>query len=60
VAHVIDEMTPEGFFALQVHSIGRPEEAGRRIRFRNLRIQTTDLEPAPVDDIFIRDMIRTA
>lgn len=61
VAHVIDDMTPQGFFALQVHSIGdRSGEAGRRILFRNLRIQTTDLEPAPVDDIFIRGMLPNA
>jgi hypothetical protein len=55
VAHVIDDETPEGFFALQVHSIGdRVAEAGRRILFRNLRIQTTDLRPSPPDAIFIR------
>jgi hypothetical protein len=57
VAHVIDDREPRGFFALQVHSIDRPEDAGRRILFRNLRIQTTDLHPAPIDDIFIRDTI---
>jgi hypothetical protein len=58
VAHVIDDMTPEGFIALQVHAIGdRAAEAGRRISWRNLRIQTTDLKAAPLDDIFIRDTI---
>lgn len=61
VAHVIDDATPEGFFALQVHSIGdRAGEAGRRILFRNLRIQTTDLKPSPPDDIFVRGMIPNA
>jgi Domain of Unknown Function (DUF1080) len=58
VAHVIDDTEAAGFFALQVHGIGdRAEEAGRRILFRNLRIQTADLHPAPLDDIFIRDTI---
>lgn len=57
VAHVIDNMTPRGFFALQVHAIGKPEEAGRRTSWRNLRIQTTNLVPAPLDDLFIRNMI---
>jgi hypothetical protein len=58
VAHVIDDRTPQGLFALQVHSIGeRADEAGRRILFRNLRIQTTDLRPSPPDDVFIRDMV---
>jgi hypothetical protein len=55
VAHVVDALEPRGFFALQVHSIAKPEEAGRRVRFRNLRIQTTDLQAAPPDDLFIRD-----
>ena len=31
VAHLIDAMTPVGFIALQVHSIGREEAASRRI-----------------------------
>jgi hypothetical protein len=58
VAHVIDDLEARGFFALQVHGIGdRAEEAGRRVLFRNLRIQTADLHAAPPDDIFIRDTV---
>lgn len=57
VAHVIDALEPGGFIALQVHSIAKAEEAGRRVHFRNLRIQTADLQPAPSDDLFIRGTI---
>jgi hypothetical protein len=57
VAHVIDDLTPSGFIALQVHAIATPEEAGRRVYWRNLRIQTADLIPAPVDPIPIRNLI---
>ncbi len=57
VSHVIDDMTLSGFIALQVHSVRGPDQAGRRIHWRNIRIQTEDLRPAPVDDIFIRNMI---
>lgn len=57
VAHVIDDVTDEGFIALQVHAIGKPAEAGRRISWRNLRIQTTDLHASPPDDVFIRNLI---
>lgn len=57
VSHVIDDVTPAGFFALQVHSIGKPTDAGRRIHWRNLRIQTTDLQPSPSDDLFIHNMM---
>lgn len=57
VAHVIDDMTPAGFIALQVHGIGtKTDEAGRRILWRNLRIQTTGLEPAPADNLYIRNL----
>ena len=45
VAQVIDDMDAEGFIALQVHSISKPEEAGRKVMFRNIRIQTSDLKP---------------
>ncbi len=57
VAHVIDDATPAGFIALQVHSIGQAADAGRQIAWRNLRIQTTDLQPSPPDDTFIRNVM---
>ncbi len=40
VSHLVDNRTPEGFIALQVHSIGNPEEAGIEISWRNIRIIT--------------------
>jgi Domain of Unknown Function (DUF1080) len=44
-ANIIDDLTPRGLIALQVHSIGKDEsKAGETVRFRNLRILTTDLE----------------
>lgn len=58
VAHVIDDMIPEGFIALQVHSVGKPEDSGLRTYWRNIRIQTEDLTPSPVDrDLYIRNLI---
>jgi hypothetical protein len=57
VSHVIDELTPRGLIALQVHSINDPSHAGRRILWRNVRIQTTDLTPAPLDGIFVRSTL---
>jgi hypothetical protein len=57
VAHVIDAQTAAGFFALQVHSIGNAEAAGRKIRWRNLRLQTTDLRPSPPDQVFVRNLV---
>jgi hypothetical protein len=57
VAHVIDATTPAGFIGLQVHSISREEAAGRRVSWRNLRIQTTDLQASPPDKLFIRNLV---
>jgi hypothetical protein len=57
VAHVIDDLTAEGFIALQVHSIGKAGDAGRRISWRNIRVQTKDLTPSPHDEVFIHNVI---
>ncbi len=43
-ANLVDDMTASGFIALQVHSIGNEEQAGQEVRWRNIRIKTTDLE----------------
>lgn len=56
-AHLIDNMTPRGLIALQVHSIGKENEAGRTIRWRNIRIQTTNLKPSSYDTIFVVNML---
>lgn len=58
VAWVIDDMTPEGFIALQVHGIGRnKEKEGQQIKWRNIRIKTENLEPAPFDDIYVVNLV---
>ena len=41
---MVDDMTAEGFIGLQVHSIRNPEHAGHSVRWRNMRILTSDLE----------------
>ena len=40
---IVDDMTAEGFLGLQVHSIRDPSWAGRSVRWRNMRILTSDL-----------------
>ncbi|MDG2450708.1 MAG: DUF1080 domain-containing protein [Saprospiraceae bacterium] len=42
-ANLVDDLTLEGIIALQVHSIGSEKDAGRLIRWKNIRILTTDL-----------------
>lgn len=52
-AHLIDDMSPKGFIALQVHAIYDAKNAGEEIRWKNVRIQTKNLQPTPPDDVFV-------
>ena len=52
-AHVVDAETPKGFIALQVHSIKEARQAGKQIRWRNIRIQTDALKATAYDNIFV-------
>ena len=56
-AYVIDDMTPKGLIALQVHAINKKEDEGRQIRWRNLRIQTENVRPSPYNDIFVANLL---
>lgn len=54
VAYVVDDMDKTGFIGLQVHSIREPEDAGRKTSFKNVKIQTENLEPKPFNkDVFV-------
>ncbi len=52
-ANLVDDVTPKGFIALQVHAITKEENAGQTIRWRNIRIQTQDIKTSPPDGIFV-------
>ena len=56
-SHVIDAETASGFIALQVHSIKEQRQAGKQIRWRNIRIKTTNLKPSKYDNIFVVNMV---
>lgn len=56
-AHVIDDLTPQGFIALQVHSIGKNDTPGKQIRWRNIRISTENLKPSPYDNIHVANFV---
>ncbi len=58
VSHVIDDMTPEGFIALQVHSIGKDaKKAGHQIKWKNIRIKTENLSPSPSEGICVVNLL---
>ncbi|HYC85899.1 MAG TPA: DUF1080 domain-containing protein [Chryseosolibacter sp.] len=56
-ANVVDDVTPRGFIALQVHSIDKSQDAGKKIRWRNIRIQTQNVKPSPPDQIFVVNLV---
>lgn len=46
VSFLVDSLkTNQGILALQVHSIGKPEHAGIKICWKNIRIQTKNIKP---------------
>jgi len=56
-ANLSDDMTPKGFIALQVHSIGKDEKPGKHVWFKNVRIKTENLQPSPDDNIFVVNLV---
>ena len=56
-AYVVDNLTTYGFIALQVHAVHNKEEAGKEVRWRNIRIQTTALKPSANNGIFVVNLI---
>jgi hypothetical protein len=50
-ANLADDARPEGFIALQVHSISEPELEGKLIRWRNIRILTHEPEKYMKSDV---------
>ena len=57
VAYLLDDMTASGLIALQVHSIGSKDEVGRQIRWKNIRIKTTDLKATETPDVFVVNLL---
>jgi len=56
-ANLSDDMTPKGFIALQVHSIGKDDKPGKHVWFKNINIKTENLQPSPPDNIFVMNLL---
>lgn len=53
-AYVVDTFDRSGFIALQVHAINNASMAGRKIHWKNIRIKTSGLTPAPFPkDVYV-------
>ncbi len=54
VAYIVDDKDARGHIGLQVHSIDNPADEGKKTFFRNVRIQTENLEPKAFNgDVFV-------
>ncbi len=53
-AYVVDTLDKEGFIGLQVHAVTTQEQAGKKVYFKDIRIQTSNLKPAAFPaDIYV-------
>lgn len=53
-ACLVDTVDSKGVIALQVHSIGQPALAGKKIYWKNIRIKTSDIALTPLtNDVYI-------
>lgn len=52
-----DAMTSEGFIALQVHSVGSPGMAGKKVHWRNIRLATGDVAARPWTDNYVVNLV---
>ena len=57
VAYVSDNAALSGFIGLQVHSLYRPEGEGKKIRWKNIRIQTGNLTPSPLTEMPVANLV---
>lgn len=56
-ASIVDDVTLRGFIALQVHSINKPADAGKKIMWRNIRIREKNLQPTPLGNVFVVNLL---
>lgn len=45
-AYMVDTVDSKGFIGLQVHGISKADQAGKKIYFKSIKIQTANLKPA--------------
>ncbi len=57
ISYLVDDLTSNGFIALQVHSINKPEAEGKKTYWKNVRIQTEDLKPSPITEMAVVNLI---
>ncbi|MFY9152931.1 MAG: DUF1080 domain-containing protein [Prolixibacteraceae bacterium] len=57
VSYLIDDMTSSGLLALQVHAIGKDDQPGKQIKWKNIRIKTTGIKATETPDVFVVNLL---
>lgn len=57
VSYLIDDMTASGLIALQVHAIGKDDQPGKQIKWKNIRIKTTGLKTTETPDVYVVNLL---
>jgi hypothetical protein len=58
ISHLEDAEIPSGFIGLQLHANNPTDPpGGNQVRFRNIRIKTSNIKPSPPDEIFVVNTI---
>jgi len=55
--YLVDDASLSGLIGLQVHSVYSPEGVGKKTYWKNIRIQTENLQPAPLDNISVVNLV---
>jgi hypothetical protein len=46
--YLVDTLSEEGFIGLQVHSVSKPEQVGKKMYWKNIRIKIANLKPKSI------------
>ena len=58
IAYVVDPVDPKGFIGLQVHGITKTEQEGKKVYFKNIKINTTNLKPSAFPaDVYVVNFV---
>ena len=56
--YLVDTLVEEGFIGLQVHSVNKPEQYGKKMYWKNIRIKVANLKPAAIPkEMFVVNLI---
>lgn len=56
--YLVDTLSEEGFIGLQVHSVGKPEQVGKKMYWKNIRMKVANLKPKAIPkEMFVVNLI---